>query len=165
MLIRTTIAALLLTAACFAQDNAPPEQPRFYKLDFAVKELSAGKVTNARSYVTIVRAEHSTQSIRTGDKVPVPAGPSGSGQFTYIDVGVNIDVTDVTQAGSDLRLHVGADVSSAEKDGTLPNPIIRQTRWSSTVILPMRKPTTLFSSDSAGSKTQTQFELTATPLP
>jgi hypothetical protein len=160
MLNRYLIAATFFgCAACFAQDT-PPEAPKFYKLDFVVKELSAGKVTNSRAYSTITRAEHSSQSIRTGDKVPVSAGGNA---FTYLDVGVNIDVMDVAQTGADLRMHVTADISSAEKDTGLPNaPIIRQTRWSSDVVVPLKRATVLFSSDSPASKSQTQLELTAT---
>ncbi|HWD98410.1 MAG TPA: hypothetical protein VG345_05225 [Bryobacteraceae bacterium] len=161
MLNRYLIAAAFFACAtCIAQEPAPAS-PKFYKLEFVVKELSAGKVTNSRSYVTIGQAEHSNQSIRTGDKVPVSTGGGG---FTYIDVGVNIDVTDIAQAGNDLRMHVTADISSAEKDPGLPNPIIRQTRWSSNVVLPLKRATVLFSSDSTGSKSQTQLELTATML-
>jgi len=160
MLKRYILAALFISTTCLAQ-NAPPDPSRFYKLEFTVKELSSGKVTNSRSYVTIVHAQDNTQSIRTGDKLPVAQGGGG---FTYIDVGVNIDVTYLTQTGNDLRLHVTADISSAEKDSTLPNPIIRQTRWSSAIVLPLKKPTVLFSSDATASKSQTQLELTATPL-
>jgi hypothetical protein len=161
MLNRYLIAAVFFACtACFAQEPAP-EPPKFYKLEFVVKELSGGKVMNSRSYTTITRGEHNNQSIRTGDKVPVS---TGSGGFTYIDVGVSIDVVDVAQSGNDLRMHVTADFSSAEKDPGLPNPIIRQTRWSSNVVLPLKKGTVLFSSDSTASKSQTQLELTATPL-
>jgi hypothetical protein len=168
MLNRYLIAATFFgCAACFAQD-ATPETPKFYKLEFVVKELSGGKVTNSRTYMTIGRAEHSNQSIRTGDKVPVSTGGGG---FTYIDVGVNIDITDIAQAANDLRMHVTADISSAEKEPVTaeprpiqPNPIIRQTRWSSNVVLPLKRATVLFSSDSTASKSQTQLELTATML-
>ena len=160
MLQRYFLAALFLCATCFAQE-APPDQSRFYKLEFTVKELSGGKVTNSRLFVTTGRNQKQIQSIRTGDKVPIP---QAGGAFTYMDVGVNIDVFDLTQSGNDLRLVVTADISSAEKDSALPQPIIRHTTWSSSVVLPLRKPTVLFSSDASGSKSQTQLELVATPL-
>src|SRR5579883_3388192 len=147
MLQRYFLAAFFVCAGCFAQET-PSDQSRYYKLEFTVKELNAGKVTNSRSYVTIGHSQNSVQSIRTGDKVPVQ---HAGGSYSYIDVGVSIDVTDLAQNGNDLRLHVTADISSAEKDATLPNPIIRQTRWSSNVLLPLRKPTVLFSSDATGS--------------
>ena len=154
------LAAFLISLSCFAQET-PSDASRFYKLEFTLKELSGGKVTNSRSYVTIGRSQHNNQSIRTGDKLPVAQGGGG---YTYVDVGVNIDVTDLSQTGNDLRLRVTSEISNAEKDPALPTPIIRQTRWSSNVVLPLKKPTVLFSSDSAGSKSQTQLELTATPL-
>jgi hypothetical protein len=160
MLLRYFAFALFCCATCFAQDT-PSDQSRFYKLDFTVKELTGGKVTNSRSYVTIGHSQKNNQSIRTGDRVPVQQSVGG---FSYIDVGVNIDVTDLAQSGNDLRLHVAAEISSAEKDAALPQPIIRQTRWSSNVVLPLRKPTVLFSSDATGSKSQTQLELLVTPL-
>jgi hypothetical protein len=160
MLKRYFLAAFLISMSCFGQDT-PPDASKFYKLEFTLKELSGGKVANSRSYISIGHAQHSNQSIRTGDKLPVAQAGGG---FTYVDVGVSIDVTDVTQTGNNLQLHVTADISSAEKDSALPTPIIRQTRWSSTVVLPLKKPTVLFSSDSTGSKSQTQLELVAAPL-
>jgi hypothetical protein len=160
MLLRYFLAAFFVCATCFAQDT-PSDQSRYYKLDFTVKELTGGKVTNSRSYVTIGHSQQSHQSIRTGDKVPVQ---QNGNLWSYIDIGVNIDVMDLAQSGNDLRLHVTADISSAEKDAALPQPIIRHTTWSSNVVVPLRKPTVLFSSDATGSKSQTQLELLATPL-
>ncbi len=160
MLHRYVLAALFLCTTCIAQEP-PADQAKFYKLDFTVKELNGGKVTNSRSFATVVgRNRNRNQSIRTGDKVPVQQG----GSFSYIDVGVNIDVTDLMQTGNNLELNVTADISSVEKDAALPQPIIRQIRWASSVDVPLRKPTVLFSSDATGSKSQTQLELLATPL-
>jgi hypothetical protein len=161
MLLRYFLAVVLVCASCFAQDTPPDQSSRFYKLDFTVKELTGGKVTNSRSYVTIGRSQKQIQSIRTGDKVPVSQAMN---TWSYIDVGVKIDVLDLVQSGNDLRLNLTADISSAEKDPALPQPIIRHTTWSSNVVLPLRKPTVLFSSDATGSKSQTQLELVATPL-
>jgi hypothetical protein len=43
--------------------------------------------------------------------------------------------------------------------------LIRQTKWSSNVIVPIGKPTVIFSSDDATTKGQMQLELTATAMP
>jgi hypothetical protein len=43
-------------------------------------------------------------------------------------------------------------------------PTIRQNRWVSTVAVPLKKPTVIFSSDDLTSKRQMQLELTATPI-
>jgi len=46
--------------------------------------------------------------------------------------------------------------------GTQLPPTIRQNRWSSSVVVPLSKPTVIFSSDDLTSKRQFQLELTAT---
>jgi len=155
------MAALLLGGGiCYAQ----PEQAwKFYKLDFAVKEVEGAKVLNSRAFSTIVqmdppgsRAE--AGSIRTGSKVPVTNG-------SYIDVGVNIDCRSLKEVQGDLALSVNADLSSTAPEPSAPDrPVIRQNRWSSYVIVPIKKPTVIFSSDDATTKHTMQLELTATPV-
>jgi hypothetical protein len=66
-------------------------------------------------------------------------------------------------------LHVGADISSIatgseNSPSNLLPPVIRQNRWSSSVIVPLGKPTTIYSSDDITSKRKVQIELTATPI-
>ena len=162
MLNRYAFAAILIATTCFGQEKPPEEPAKFYKLEFVVKQVSDGKVTNSRTYTTSAKSgPRGGGSIRTGDKVPVETGPSA--QFTYVDVGVNIDIGSIAQAGSEIALHVTADISSTD-NGSGSHPIIRQTRWSSDVIVPLRKPTILFTSDAVASKSQMQLELTATPL-
>src|SRR5712691_8359017 len=82
------LALALMAGTSFAQN---PEPPKFYKLDFVVKEVEGTKVLNARSYSITVSTDASSphSSIRTGSKVPTPTGTTG--QFTFIDLGVNID--------------------------------------------------------------------------
>ena len=43
-------------------------------------------------------------------------------------------------------------------------PMIRQNRWTSNVVVPLKKPTVIFSSDDLTTKHQMQLELTATPI-
>ena len=85
----------------------------------------------------------------------------GSG-FTYVDVGVNIDVKRVTRVQDELMLDLIAETSGAV-DGATP-PIIRQTKWNSTVLIPIRKSVNVFSSDDPASKRQLQLDVTATPI-
>ena len=83
------LALILLAGTCFAQN---PEASKFYKLDFVVKEVEGTKVLNSRAYSMIVSTEKSSppSSIRTGSRVPTPTS-AGNTQFTYIELGVNID--------------------------------------------------------------------------
>jgi len=163
----------LLAAPCFSQTEParPAEEPtKYFRLDFVVKELEGGKVVNARDYSTSAstRVPDGGCSIRTGEKIPTQTGKEA---FTYLDVGVNIDCNSLRVVGDQLALYVSADISGLVSDA--PNgpgvissqPVIRQNRWHATVLIPLRKPTTLFSSDGTTTKRQTQLELTATPIP
>ena len=158
---------LLSAGICAAQnDTAKPaaEQPKYFHLDFAVKELESGKLINVRHYTTTIATGESTPytcSTRAGSKVPVPlAGQTGT---TYIDVGVNIDCRSAKEIESSLAISVAAEISSPAP--TSNPPLIRQTKWSSNVIVPIGKPTVIFSSDDVTTKGQMQLELTATAIP
>ena len=155
------ILAFVLAGACLAQEAAPS---KFYKLEFVVKEVEGTKVLNARAYTVTVSTEkgEAKSSIRTGSKVPMSTGSS----YTYLDVGVSIDCRSVTEAAGQLTLRIDADVSSVLHESTPTNlpPTVRQNKWTSNVVVPLRKPTVLYSSDDLTTKQQMQVELTATPI-
>jgi hypothetical protein len=155
------LTVALLAGTCVAEDAVPP---KFYKLDFVVKEVDGTKVLNARTYSTEVSTGQPPGQIRTGSKVPVA---TGSSSFTYIDVGVSIDCRSVKEASGDLSLRVDADVSSVAQESPTPGglpPVVRQNKWASDVTVPLKKPTVVFSSDDLTTKHQMQLELTATPI-
>jgi hypothetical protein len=163
-------AILLTTGICAAQGEgakSAAEQPKYFHLDFVVKELESGKVINARHYSTTVATGDSAPyncTMRTGSKVPVPTGTSGGNptQFQYIDVGVNIDCRAAKEIDGSLAISVTAEISNAAASSN--PPLIRQTKWSSNVIVPIGKPTVIFSSDDVTTKGQMQLELTATAI-
>lgn len=185
------IPALMLRAA--AQETAkPPEtakapepQARYYHLEFVVQELGTdGKPMNSRTYTTIVcnivcadRTERYS-AIRTGSRVPIITGAlhgtTGDSklefQYQYLDVGVNIDTQDVHEIGQKLAVYLKAEISSLADSGhasasELPNdPVIRQNTWQASVVIPVGKPTVVFSSDALDSKGGMQLVVTATPL-
>jgi len=166
--LAVTLGLVTLTASiCLAQGEGAKgnaEQPKYFHLDFVVQELENGKAVNARHYSTTVSTDAGTSVIRTGNKLPVATGGSGTDnrQFTYVDVGVNIDCRVTKETGADLGLFVSAEVSSAAT--TSNPPLIRQTKWSSNVIVPIGKATVIFSSDDVTSKGQMQLELTASAI-
>lgn len=172
MLSLTILALATAAGMAFAQTPAAPKQDKYYKLEFVFQELEGGKVLNARSYSTVAGLGKDTSTIRAGSRVPVWSGSEKS-QFTYLDIGVNIDCRSITEVPGDqsLSLTVSADISSVPFDngatGTIssPAPTVRQNRWASSVIVPLKKPTLLFSSDDPMSKRQVQLQLTATPIP
>lgn len=153
-----------------------PEPPaHFYHLEFVVQETGAdGKPTNSRTYSGTVSTSRTDRgfSTRTGSRVPVASGASGQGdskntQFQYIDVGVNIDARDARDEGDKLALSLTADVSSlagTQNISGVNEPVVRQNKWQASVLLPIGKPTVVFTSDVLDSKGGMQLLVTATPV-
>jgi hypothetical protein len=147
--------------------GADPEPTKYYKLGFVVKEVEGSKVVNSRSYsMTVPTDRGSTSSIRAGNKVPL--GNS------FIDIGTNIDCRLLKEIQNDVAVDILVDLTSTAQElsntgppnGVTVNnpPVVRQNRWSSVVIVPVGKPTVVFSSDDVGTKHQIQLEVTASLL-
>ena len=157
----------MAAGSCLAQGAEPT---KFYKMEFLVKEVEGTKVVNSRSYFMTLPVEAPGQpsqngSIRTGSRLPVPTNATNPGAgFNYIDIGVSIDCKMLREVQSDVSVFVTADISAHTVEPNLPAPVIRQNRWSSMVLVPVRKPTVIYASDDTTSKRQMQLELTATPI-
>jgi hypothetical protein len=160
------VALALVAGTCLGQDAI---SPKFYKLDFVVKEVEGAKVLNARAYsvvvtTDVVSTEQHPCSIRTISKVPMS---NGSGGYGLYDLGVSVDCRSPRETPGGLTLRVDADISSVPQESTTPSnypPTVRQNKWTSSVVVPLRKPTVIFSSDDLTTKRQMQLELTATPI-
>src|SRR5208283_4077807 len=159
-----------LSAAGFAQSDeakkqAPPPEKKFYRLDLVLKELDEGKTVNSREYFMIVSTGHENNSLRTGTKLPYGSEDKRS----YMDVGVNFDCREVgTTANGELSMVLSADVTSVAdgdlKAATAGYPVLRTNRWGSSVVVPLGRPTVVFSSDDLASKRRMQLEVTATAV-
>ncbi len=150
---------VLLAGTCFAQNQ---DGLKHYKLDFVVKEVDGGKVVNSRAYSMIASTDASHGgSMRTNSVMQVPT-PAGGTQ--RVDVGVNIDCSRVQELADGLAMSLSAEVNSLQQEGTGTSPVIRRNNWSSGVVVPLGKPTTVFSSEDATSKHLMQLELLATPI-
>jgi hypothetical protein len=173
------LALTMVPGSGFAQapDATKTVEPqKFYKLEFVVKEVEGGKVLNARTYTTTVsdNPRDSQAQLRAGGRVPyqttTTTGDKTLQSYQYFDIGVNIDCRAVKQVESGLSLYVSANISSVPTDAVVPAaastapPTVRQNTWSSVTIVPLKKPTVIFSSDDPASKRQMQLELTATPI-
>jgi hypothetical protein len=181
-----TFCILLLTLSygpdAFAQETVPaPPTPQaadvpvhFFHLLFVVQELGPdGKPTNSRSYSATVSTapRESGTSIRTSSRIPVATGSFASGgtntniQYQYIDVGVDIDTHNTREIGRKLSIDITAHASSVAKlDENLHQPIVRENKWQGTVLIPLDKPTVVFTSDSLDNKGSMQMVVTATSL-
>jgi hypothetical protein len=149
------------------QDSKPAESPtHYYRLSFSVQEVGeTGKVINSRSYETSIATGGGPPSqIRTGDKVPVLTD-SKEGNVQYVDVGVSIDCTRAQEVNGKLSVQMTADISNTTKStNESALPLIRANRWSANVLVPVGKPTIIFSSDNLQDKGKLQVELTATRI-
>lgn len=141
----------------------------FFQLHFVVEKVENEHVINSRSY-SMIMSEMETGSIRAGEKVPFSSTSGASTQWQQIDVGVNIDCNGLQITANGAALNVKADISSVmeSKGANSPPgsiPIIRNNQWQSRVVLPLKQPSVLFSSDDPASKRTMQLKLTITPIP
>lgn len=172
------VMAAMASVPLPAQETAQPAPQavsqkapaHYYKLDLTVKETNdSGQVVNARSFVATLMTGSPMQSVRTGTRVPVVVGATSGAntQFQYIDLGVKFDVRDVEEIGERLALKLRVEISSVgdqENIGGVKEPVIRQNSWDSAVLIPIAKPTVVFSADDLNDKGKMQVEVTATKL-
>jgi hypothetical protein len=155
--------------------KAPESPVHYYHLDFVIQELGAdGKPINSRSYTTTISSDlrEKGASIRANSRIPYSSGSTlvntqlVNTQFQYVDVGVNIDARSTHEIGRQLSLDLTADVSSvgSSSDSSLHQPVIRQNKWQALVLIPISKPTVVFTSDALDNKGSMQVVVTATPL-
>jgi hypothetical protein len=154
------LLALTIAGVCLGEE--PSEPAKFYKFDFVIKELAGAKILNSRAYSALVSTGKSTAEIRAGSKIPYDAGANN---YQQIDVGVSIDLRAVKEVQDRLAFFIAAEVSSVPEGSPEGRPTVRQNKWHSDVIVPLKKPTLLFSSENLDAKTQMQVEVTAAPIP
>lgn len=144
------------------REAKPKPDPKFFKLDFVLKEVEGTKVLNARSFSMYSATDSVPSNIRTGVKVQ-----EGNAEHpNWTDIGVHIDVRNIRELRDQLAFNLTAEITGLPPDPTEgpARTIMRQYLWSSDVLVPIRKATIIFSSDSTSSKSQMQVELTATPV-
>jgi len=169
----------LMIAAGVSASGAMQESPKFFKLDFVVKEVDAGKTISSHPYSVRAGVDAANgASIRTGSKMSLATGTASGGvmQYTYFDTGINfdvhrldvhrLDVHRLKEGDSEVSKELVVAVSSVVEEPTekTRQPVIRQNQWTSMVTVKVGKPTMVFSSDDVSSKRQMSVELTATPI-
>lgn len=183
-IVLTCCALILLPASghkVLAQESpsapeatkAPEPTVHFYHLEFVVQETGTdGKPSNSRTYSGTVSTSRTDRgfSMRTGSRVPIATGTIADAkttQFQYIDVGVSIDAREAREESDKLSLSLNADISSLAGTQTISGmnePVVRQNKWQASVLIPIGKPTTVFTSDVLDNKGGMQLIVTATPV-
>ena len=146
-----------------------------YRLTYTVSEKDGAKLVRTQRYAMVV-ASGQTTTLKQGSKVPVATGTYSAGgsnpagvqtQVTYIDVGMNFDVT-LTAMGDNAMLKSNVEQSSVapETSGVGPqDPIVRQSSLRCTSLLVPGKSQMLGSMGILGSTTRLDIEVLMEPMP
>jgi hypothetical protein len=156
------MAAAIVPAAMYAQDLP------VYKVDFTLHDSADTAAKNGRKYSMLVNSSRKA-TMKVGNRVPAATGASGVGQgmqFTYIDVGVNIDCI-VEERGGKLTMHADLDMSTAippEKTGGGINPTISQIKIAMDTTAVSGKPTVVASFDDPSTSRKFDVDVTLTKM-
>jgi type II secretory pathway component GspD/PulD (secretin) len=149
------------------------DRPRkAYRLIYTITESDAGKRVGTQHFAMVVAPGQRT-TLKEGSKVPIETGSfaaNSSGaqtQMTYIDVGMNFDVTlDEFANGVRLRSKVEQSSIAEEKSGVgAQDPIVRQSVMEGTSFLSLGKPLVLGSIDIPGSTRRLDIEVVMETVP
>lgn len=170
------LASLACAPATRAQNeglppaSAQPQPPvHFYHLKLVVQDLDAdGKVINSRSYSTSISTKGGNHSsIRVRTRIPVA---TGGNNFSYSEIGNNFDIRDATEIGGQLAFWASADITTEaapaaiQTDPPAKEPVTRHNQWEAHPLIPLGKPTVIFTSDALDSKGAMQVVATATAV-
>ena len=177
----------LLTTSNDVVVDAPPEEitrigellteldrpKRAFRITYTLAESDAGKRIGVQHF-SMVALLGQRITLKQGDKVPVATGSFEQGnaasqtQFTYIDIGINLDTTiDAFANGLRLRSKVEqSSVAAGPQSGKLADdPIVRQSVLEGTSVITPGKPFILGGIDIVGSTRHIDIEVMAEPLP
>lgn len=156
------LISLVPLAAQEAKDAGPPT----YKVEFDFRDAAAPPGQAARHYTLLIQANHKAV-LKAGSRIPVVTASAGGGtEYTYIDVGVNIECT-VGDGNGKAVMHGNLDLSSASQPQTganaaNQNPIVGQTRLELETSVALGKPTVIASIDDPATMHKLQVEATVT---
>jgi type II secretory pathway component GspD/PulD (secretin) len=146
---------------------------RAYTLTYTFVDSDSGKRVGVQ-HLSIVDVAGQRTTLKQGSKVPVATGTySQSGtagsqtQFTYLDVGMNIDAT-LTQVGDNLQLKTKVEQSSIGESSTIAGvvePVVRQSVFDGIANLTPGKPVALGQIDLQGTTHHIDIEVVAEPIP
>jgi len=127
---------------------------KLYRLTYTIAESDAGKRVGIEHF-SIIAIDGQRTTLKQGDKIPVATGSSttenstAQTQFTYLDVGMNFDVTVSSIAGG-VVLKSKVEQSSVGPSNTIAGvqePVVRQTVLEGISSVPLGKPLMLGSID------------------
>jgi hypothetical protein len=155
------LAPLLLAGALCAQEASS----KLYRLNFAFHEMENGKSAGTRNYSMLMRTL-TNEKLNIGSKVPVPAAPGNSTQYTYIDVGISVRAR-LEERGEELLL--GAEIEASNLAGDRENagkaaPRVQQMKATFDTVIPLGRTTTVVALDDPAGPKRYEIEVTATKV-
>lgn len=142
-----------------------------YRLTFTITESDGGKKIGVQHTAMVVENGQRT-TMKNGSKVPVAtgsyntAGASTQTQFTYLDVGINIDAT-LNEVAGGAQLKAKVEQSSATEDKEIAGihePVVRQSVMEGVSLLQVGKPEIVGSLDITGSTRHLDIEVVMEPV-
>ncbi len=130
------VSLVMMALALLAPGNTLRAQPMardgsVYKVDFNVRDSSDPAARNGRKYSLLLNSGIKGV-FKVGNRVPTASGAfngsTATTQFTYVDVGMNVEAV-VAESNGKYALHASIDVSTALpalKDAAVQNPTISQ---------------------------------------
>ena len=160
LVVRSTPDQLLIAKKLIADLDRPK---KIYRISYTITESDGGKRLGTQHFSMVVVSGQRT-TLKEGSKVPVSTGSYSSGnsttqsQFTYLDVGINLDAT-VDESSIGVRLRSKEEQSSIAESAVGPqDPIVRQSVLEGTSIVSLGKPLILGSLDVPGSTRHLDIE-------
>ena len=157
------LAAVLAPLALQAQ---PSRSSAVYRADFTIKDSGDAGAKTGRKY-TLILNEHQKSVFKVGNRTPVVTGGGGTAgntQFTYVDIGVNIECVVAEQNGG-VGMHAEMDLSGAVADrNPTGNPTISQIKISADATLTPGKPTVVAAFDDPVTSRKFEVEATLTKM-
>ena len=129
------VSVWLMAAALLAPGLAVHAQSMrdgsVYKVDFNIRDSGDAGAKNGRKYSMVLNS--GVKGVfKVGNRVPTATGVVNGAalntQFTYVDVGMNVEAY-VSEQGARIAMHASLDVSTAvpaAKDAPVQNPTISQ---------------------------------------
>jgi hypothetical protein len=161
-------AMIAPAAAVYAQDV---RDVGLYKVDFTMRDSTDTAAKNGRKYSLLINGRNKSV-MKVGNRVPAATGGGGgigqpNTQFTYLDIGVNIDCT-VDEHNGKYLMHADMDLSTvipAERTGgAVPNPTISQIKINMETTLTPGKPTVVASFDDPATSRKFDVDVTLTKM-
>ena len=140
-----------------------------YRLAFSIFELQDGKRTNQRDYSLLLQADdRGGNKMKIGSKIPLEIGKE---QFTYTDVGFDLECSAFETLNNKLSVRVEWNVSSfpiaeqnADPRSVGNRPVLRSISQRLHSVLTPGKPQIITSMDDVNTNKRFQVEVTATKV-